>query len=189
MRAAWVAAGIAAAAVAAARPAAADTLPNGMIGLVGGARSGVAAVGPQFRVGAVWGIEAGWQPSSLNRLGYAVRWRTLFSGYWSDAPDNPATNLRVVEMDLAPYLRFEVRGQESRGNAPHFVNVGFGVSLLRSNVPLAPDDRRSYWGPYAAFGLEQFVGTSMSVTFEARVGELFTGPTTASALFGIKFGV
>jgi hypothetical protein len=186
MRAALLGLALAAALVAApARLAAADGLPPGMIGVVGGIRSGTNAVQSQFRIGALWGIEAGWQPMSpTSRFGYAVRWRALFSGFWSAAPSNPASTLRVVEMDVAPSLRIAPRPGQ-----PRFLDVGGGLSLLRSNVPLAPDMKRAYWGPFVSVGLEQFIGSTMSVTFEIRVGELFIGPTTASAIVGFKVGM
>ncbi len=169
---------------AAAAPAAADTLPSGMIGLVGGVRQGIGPVAPQFALGALWGIEAGWQPMVATRtFGWAVRWRTLFSGYWSADAANTATDLRVVEMDVGGALRIA----PDRGKG-RLVDLGGGISALRTNVPLAPDGHRSYFGPYVMAGLEQFVGSTMSVTFEIRIGEI-GGPDTLSALVGIKFGV
>src|SRR5262249_39114970 len=72
------------AALALSAPAVADTLPSGMIGPVVGVRGGLGAVSDEFGTGGLWGIEAGWQPMSpTRRFGFAVRWRTLFSGYWS----------------------------------------------------------------------------------------------------------
>src|SRR5262245_51595074 len=167
-----------------AAPAAADAPPSGMIGPVVGVRSGIGAVGPEFNVGGLWGIEAGWQPiAATRRIGYAIRWRTLFSGYWSGDNSNIADELRVVEMDLGFYGRFA-----PAAGKPRYIDLGAGWSLLRSNVPLAPDARRSYQGPYIGFGLEQLVSASASVSIELRVGEL-TGPDTVSALLGVRFGV
>jgi hypothetical protein len=170
--------------VALAGPAAADPLPSGMIGPVIGGRQGIGAVEPQFGLGAVLGVEAGWQPMrALQRVGVALRWRTLFSGYWSADASNVAGDLRVIEMDFGVYGRFAL-GAQAR-----YFDLGGGWSVLRSNVPLNPDDRRTYDGPFADVGLEQYISASTSVTFELRAGELVLGPTTLSALIGVRFGV
>ncbi len=168
----------------AAPAAAADTLPSGMIGPIFGGRQGTGAVEPQFGLGALWGIEAGWQPMrQAQRVGLAVRWRTLFSGYWSNDASNVAAQLRVIEMDLGAY------GRIALGQQPRYFDLGAGWSVMRSNIPLNPDGKRSYTGPWVGVGLEQFIGSSTSVTFEIRAGEVALGPTTLSAIFGIKFGV
>jgi hypothetical protein len=162
----------------------ADTLPSGMIGPIFGGRQGTGAVGPQFGLGALWGVEAGWQPMrAAQRVGIAVRWRTLFSGYWSNDSSNVADLLRVIEMDLGAY------GRVALGQQPRYFDFGGGWSVLRSNIPLPPDAKRSYTGPWVGVGLEQFIGSSTSVTIEIRAGEVAFGPTTLSAIFGVKFGV
>src|SRR6516165_67683 len=118
---------------------AADPLPSGMIGPVLGGRQGVGPVEPQFGLGAVLGVEAGWQPMrQQQRVGYALRWRTLFSGYWSADATNVAGDLRVIEMDFGAYARFALGGQA------RYVDLGGGWSVLRANVPLPPDDHRVY---------------------------------------------
>ena len=162
----------------------ADGPPSGVIGPIFGARQGILAVGPQFELGALWGVEAGWQPMRpAQRVGIALRWRTIFSGYWSADASNVAADLRVIEMDGGVYARLAL------GNKGRYVDLGGGWSVLRSNVPLAPKDKRSYTGPYAGLALEQMIGDSTFVTFELRAGELAFGPTTLSAIFGVKFGV
>ena len=162
----------------------ADTLPSGMIGPVIGGRQGIGDVEQQFGLGAVWGVEAGWQPMrAQQRVGRALRWRTLFSGYWSADSSNVAGGLRVIEMDLGGYLRFALGGRA------RYVDLGAGASVLRANVPLPPSDSRVYEGLFGELGLEQYVDTSTSVSFALRVGELGWGPTTISALIGVRFGV
>lgn len=179
-------AGLAAAlATSRAAPAAADDLPPGFIGTVVGVRQGTGAVAPQEGLGFLWGLAAGWQPMAPNRsVGFSLRWRTLFSGYGAGDTSNLAGQLRVIEMDLGVGMRIAPRRGEGR-----FVDVGAGGSLLRANVPLAPDGRRDYTGPFVSFGLEQFIGSSLSVTFEIRVGQIVTGPDTLSALVGVNLGV
>jgi hypothetical protein len=173
-----------AAALALAAPAAADGLPSGFIGPIIGVRAGVGSVQSQFGLGALWGVEAGWQPMRpQQRVGLALRWRTIFSGYYSADPSNLATDLRVIEMDAGAYGRFAV------GRKGGYFDVGAGWSVLRANVPLAPRDQRSYTGPYAAVALEKFVSDSTSASFELRVGELALGPATWSAIFGLRFGI
>ncbi|MCE9576773.1 MAG: hypothetical protein K8W52_26745 [Deltaproteobacteria bacterium] len=177
--------GAALVALAPAGRAAADALPSGSIGLVTGVRQGVGATSSTFGLGALWGVEAGYQPMSTSqRVGWAVRWRVLFSGYLSGQSDNLAGNLRAVEVDGGTGLRIAPRPGLLR-----YLDVGAGVSLLRSNIPLLPPSRqRAYLGPYVSVGLEQYVGSQV-ITFELRVGVLGTGPTTLSAIAGIKWGV
>ncbi|HTJ46146.1 MAG TPA: hypothetical protein VL463_28770 [Kofleriaceae bacterium] len=165
-------------------PARADGPPSGIIGPIFGAREGILDVGPQFQLGALWGVEAGWQPMRpAQRIGLALRWRTIFSGYWSADSSNVAAGLRVIEMDGGAYARFAV------SDKGRYFDLGGGWSVLRSNVPLAPKNQRSYTGPWAGLALEQLIGDSTFVTFEIRAGELASGPTTLSAIFGVKFGV
>lgn len=165
--------------------AAADALPSGSLGIVTGVRQGVGAASSTFGLGALWGVEAGYQPMSTSqRVGWAVRWRVLFSGYLSGQSDNLAGNLRAVEVDGGAALRIAPRPGLLR-----YLDVGAGVSLLRSNIPLLPPSRqRAYLGPYVSVGLEQYVGSPV-LTFELRVGVIGTGPTTLSAIAGIKWGV
>jgi len=173
------------AALAASRPAAAgDDLPRGMIGLVGGVRQGTGAVAPAFGLGMLFGVEAGWQPmSTTQHVGWTARWRVLFSGYLSGQPTNLASSLRVLEMDAGGGIRIAPRPLALR-----YLFLGGGISMLRSNVPLPPDNHRSYVGGYGAVGLEQWVGTKLLLTFEVRVGQI-GGPNTLTAMAGVKFGV
>jgi hypothetical protein len=167
-------AGIVVAALLVAAPAAADGLPSGFIGPIIGVRAGVGSVQSQFGLGALWGVEAGWQP---------MRPRAIFSGYYSANASSLTTDLRVIEMDAGAYGRFAV------GRKGGYFDVGAGWSVLRANVPLAPKDQRSYTGPYAAVALEKFISDSTSASFELRVGEVALGPATWSAIFGLRFGI
>ncbi len=165
--------------------AAADALPSGSIGVVGGVRQGAGAASSTFGLGALLGIEAGWQPMSTSqRVGWAVRWRVLFSGYGSGQANNLAENLRVVEVEGGAGVRIAPRPGLLR-----YLDLGAGVSLLRSNIPLLPPStRRAYLGPYVSLGLEQYIG-AQALTFELRLGLIGTGPTTLSAIVGFKWGV
>jgi hypothetical protein len=166
--------------------AAADALPSGTLGFIGGGRQGTGAASATFGLGLLWGVEAGWQPmTTAQRVGWAVRWRVLFSGYLSGQSNNLAGALRAVEVESGAGVRVALRPGLLR-----YLDLGGGVSLLRSNVPLLPPStRRAYVGPYASIGLEQYVGTSVLLTFEFRIGLIGTGPSTLSAIGGIKFGI
>jgi hypothetical protein len=182
---------VAAALAASAGPARADDLPSGMFGAVFGVRQGTGPVTRQFGFGALWGMEAGWQPmTTQQRIGWSIKWRTLFSGFWSNEPANLTNELRVLEMDAGVGIRITPKPGSLR-----YLDLGGGAALMRSNVPLLPDSCnppigcRAFYGPYASAGLEQFVSGNVMLTFEIRVGLIGTGPATLSAITGVKFGV
>ena len=164
--------------------AAAEELPAGKIGLMGGARQGLGSLGSQFSLGPVWGIEAGWQPSSTDRrLSVGVHWSLVWGYHWPGDGSSNAASLSSREMSLGVKGRL-LTGQSS----PLFLSTGLGVALLRTSVPVPPDDERSYVGMYWSVGPELYVLGRYLVTFEVRYGPFINGPGSLTLAFGLSFG-
>ena len=158
--------------------AAADGVPVGRYGFSLGARQNVGSLGGAFGRGLTFGVEAGYLPGQLGAT-WAVRW-----GYFKSSDASRAdSTLWLLEMDLG--LRFrEPLGE----NAPRFLIATGGLTLMRSNIPIPPDESRLYYGPYVGFGLEQLLFSSQMFAFEARYGLVAGGPAGLTLLLTYSFG-
>ena len=153
----------------AAAPVLADPLPPGSLEVVGGATSGAGADAKKLGFGYVLGAEASWQPMSTERrLGYALRWSVLFGGLYSGSAEKVNPPLRTVQMDLTAGVRLRPWASRRR-----YLTVRGGVGLLRTNDPV--DDQRSFVGPVAAIGLDQYLG-SIVLGVDVRYGLVAYGP-------------
>lgn len=154
-----------------------QTIPPGGIGARAAAR-GSSSVGLGFTVAAV----AYYHPTSLDKR---VTWGAEWSAGWSYFESNEASitgSLRLLELDFGGRLR--VRPDPARA---HFLVIGAGAALLRANVPIAPDFKRSYVGPYVSVGFEPKVG-KMTLGIDARASVIATGPTTISIGMTVTLG-
>ena len=165
-----------------ATPAAADPVPSGRLSAVGGIRTGTGSLDDSFGLGALYGIEAAWEPlPEGRRLGYGIHWNVLFGDFGSD-PAAITGDLDILEMGLGARLRI------APADPARSLFLGGGVALLRANAPLPPDDERSYIGGFAGLGIEQLAWSRALLTLELRYG-LFGGPGSLSVLLGVGFGV
>jgi hypothetical protein len=166
------------------RPVSAEELPKGKIGMIGGARQGLGALGGRFGLGPVWGIAAGWQPASTERrLSFGIGWSLVWGHHWPDDSTENSSSLSTREMSLGVKLR--VLTEQA---SPLFLSTGVGVSLLRTSVPVPPDDERSYVGMYWSIGPEFYVLGRYLVDFEMRYGPFISGPGSLTLAFGLSFG-
>jgi hypothetical protein len=171
------------------RDAAAEDLPPGRLGIVAGVRSGTGELADAFGLGAVFGFEAGWQPMSTeDRVGFAARWSVLWSsfdvfGYGAD-PESLTGSLRVLQLDAGARIRVA-----PRPGTGGILSAGFGVTALRSNVPLPPDQEREYVGGYGAGGIEYLLTRRILLSVEVRYGLIFAGPGAVDVLIGVATGV
>jgi hypothetical protein len=164
-------------------PARADVMPKGRIAAIGGLRNGTGSLNDAFGIGFLYGIEAAWEPMrDGQRLGYVVAWDVLFANFGSD-PAAITGSLDEVEMNFGLRLRFAPR------ETARSLFLGTGAAVLRANVPLPPDDKRSYIGAFVGFGLEQLALGKALVTLELRYGLIGNGPGALSVLLGVGFGV
>ncbi|HTM22955.1 MAG TPA: hypothetical protein VL172_20675, partial [Kofleriaceae bacterium] len=69
-----------------------------------------------------------------------------------------------------------------------FLSTGVGVALLRTSVPVPPDEQRSYVGMYWAAGPELYVLGRYLIDFEVRYGPFIDGPGSLTLSFGLSFG-
>lgn len=173
---------VAALAICAPRPAAAneDDLPSGSIGAVLGAEAGASGSYTSLGIGAVYGLTAAWQPMSDDqRIGWGVRWSTLF-GYFPSAAAAPVSGvMRLVEMDLVVRLRVAPTLKPGR-----YLTIGAGGSLLRTNEPLE-DGERTFGGPIVTFGYEHNLLGAMLLGVDVRYGIIETGPTSIGLLVSV----
>ena len=177
------AAGIALALLLLAGNARADDLPVGRFGAIGGVRQNTGSLGDLFGLGWMLGVEAGYQPSSLTEsFSIGASWEVMWGRFGADDPELVEDELSVLEMN------FGLRLRRSLGNQPRFLVVGSGVTLLRTSIPIPPDMDRLYIGPYAAVGLDQYLGGSYLLTFEARYGLIATGPSSMTLVASFSFG-
>ena len=161
----------------------ADELPAGKLGLGMGGRLGVGTLGSAFGTGGLLTVQAGYQPTNRERaLSFGVTWSFTSSWFGFDDAASLAGSLRLSELALGARVRRKLGGRHDR-----FAFVGAGVILLRSNVPIPPDDDRNYVGPYAAVGAE---GWAASYLFgvEFRYGLLAGGPGSLSVILSVSVG-
>jgi hypothetical protein len=161
----------------------ADVMPKGRLAAIGGIRNGTQSLNDAFGMGAVYGVEASWEPlGDRQKLGYAILWNVLFCNFGSD-PAAITGSLDEVEMNLGARLRFAPR------DPARTLFLGGGAALLRANAPLPPDDKRAYIGGFGGFGVEQLAFGKALITLEFRYGLIGNGPGSLSVLLGIGFGV
>lgn len=166
----------------AAGPAAAqddeDGLPTGRFGAVTAFRQNVGELGSSYGLGFLFGLEAGYQPGADRELSIGINWSVLFRGwYFADDASLVEQSINAAEMSLG--LRLQ-RSLSRR--VPRYLVLSGGATLLRTSIPVPPDDERLYLGPYAGIGIEQYVLRSGFVGVEARYGLIAGGPGSMSIL-------
>ncbi len=170
--------------VGAAAPAAAEELPSGKIGVTGGVRQGLGSISGRFDIGWVVGVEAGWHPASTDRRwSLGVNWSLVWAGAGAGNETENSAGLSSREMTFGVKARL-LTGQAS----PLFLSLGTGLSILRTSVPVPPDDKRSYYGMYVSLGPELYLAGKYLLTLEARVGPIIDAPTSLTVAAGISFG-
>lgn len=162
------------------RGAAAEDIPSGSIGAVLGVQAGASGSYTALGVGAVYGLTAAWQPMSEDqRIGWGLRWSTIF-GYFPNAAAAPVSDvMRIVEMDLVARLRVAPTLKPGR-----YLTIGVGGSLLRTSEPLE-DDSRTFAGPLATFGYEHYAFGAVLLGVDVRYGIVETGPTSIGLLLSV----
>jgi hypothetical protein len=159
-------------------------LPSGKWGLVGALRQNIGELADSYGYGWLWGFQAGYQPTRPGQaLSVGLDWAVLFGRSYASQPTIPDDPLFIVEMNFGTRVRTAL-GEE----APRFLVGSAGLTLLRTSVPVPPDDDRLYIGGYAGFGVEQYVMGDMLVGLDARFGMFGDGPAGLTLLFGIAFG-
>lgn len=166
------------------RPAAAEPLPPGSLGLVFGAMSGTSADASRIGFGYYAPLYppsfmAAWQPMTTEqRVGWAVRWSTLFGTHYNADAARITEPLLTLQMDLTLGVRVRPGVDPSR-----YVTLRAGGELFRANQQIPPKNERAFFGPIASIGLEQY---AFGILFDVDVqyGMIVNGPTEIALLVG-----
>jgi hypothetical protein len=160
--------------------AAADPLPPGSLGLVSGATSGTGADAKVLGAGYYqFGAQIAWQPMNTDRrLGWAVRWATMFGSFYSGSAAQIEPVLRTVQMDFTAGVRWRPWPSPSR-----YLTLRGGVEMLRTNEPLPPQMHRSFVGGIAEVGFEQYLAGFL-LDVDVRYGLLGSEPANVALLVG-----
>jgi len=163
-----------------------DTDPaRGGIKFAGGPRQGVGELGNAFDLGFVAGLEANYHPTSTSltsTFGLGVAWSVYFGRFGPGRDAVIDETLKLVEMSFGLRVRKRMGDEELR-----FLTVGAGVTIMRTNLPVPPNDERLNAGPYMGIGIEGHYKADTMFSFEVRYGLLANGPGSLSLLLGIAF--
>jgi hypothetical protein len=164
-----------------------EELPSGKFGAFGAIRQNLGVLGQTYGNGWMMGIDAHYQPirPGLN-WSVGLAWSVAVIGrFGADDPMVADSPPKIVEMTGGLRLR-----RALGDTAPQFLFATGGGAVLRTNVPVPPDDKRMYYGGYGGLGFERyahFLGRSL-LSFEARYSLLGQGPSSVTVLFGIGWG-
>ena len=162
-----------------AAPAAAEPLPSGALGLLTGAISGTGADAKRVGAGYYVGAQASWQPTSTERrLGWTLRWATMFGTLYGGEAAQVTSSLKTVQMDLTLGLRFRPWSAPTR-----YLTVRGGGEILRINEPIPPTMNRAFVGGVASVGLDQYV-SSFLFDVDVRYGLIGSGPGELALIVG-----
>jgi hypothetical protein len=158
-------------------------IPAGKFGLYSGVRQNIGDLADRYGWGYVLGIEAHYHPTRPGQsLSLGLAWSTTFGRFGAEMEDTVDTPMRLVEMSLGLRLR-----RSLSENVPRFAVVSAGGTVLRTSVPVPPDEERLYLGAYAGIGYEQFVLGRNLLTVDARYGLVGTGPASVTVVAGLGF--
>ena len=139
-------------AAAGARPARAEPLPSGSVGIMFGAGSGTGKYARSLGWGfSQFGAQAAWQPMTTERrVGWSLKWSFAFARMYSAESARVDLYLRTLQMDFMAGVR--VRPGESR---LRYLAARVGVEMFRSNEPIQPDGGRAFIGPVGSVAFER----------------------------------
>jgi hypothetical protein len=160
--------------------ASAEPLPPGSLGLVVSGNAGTGADAKKIGAGYAFGLQAAWQPmNSDRRLGWALRWSTMFGNYYSGSAAQIESSLRTVQMDFTG--GFRLRPWATPNN---YVTLRGGVELFRANEPLPPTMQRAFVGGIAEVGFETYsFGPLLDI--DVRYGLFGSEPSNVALIVGI----
>lgn len=184
MRAALLSLALVVAAPAAARGDEED-LPSGKVGFFGAIRQNLGELGKSYGNGWMMGIDAQYQPVRPGQTwSFGLGWSVAFIGrFGADDVEVADSPLKIVEMTAGLRLRRAISDTE-----PHYLFATGGGAVLRTSVPVPPEDKRVYYGGYGGVGYERFVLGRSLMSFEGRYSLLGYGPQSVTVLFGIGWG-
>ena len=149
-----------------------------------GAKRNVSVLGDQFGTGLVLGVDAGYQLAYFaSRLSLELGSAALFGWTGANNPAEFAGQLKSVELSASVRLHLHTGDL-----TPRSFYIGGGGAILRTNIPVPPNDQRQHFGPFGVIGVRQFLG-GYAVSLDARYGILFSDqPTGLTLVLGISLG-
>jgi len=161
--------------------AAAEPLPSGALGLVSGAVAGTGSDAKRIGAGYYqFGMQASWQPTtSERRLGWTLRWGTMFGTLYGGDAAMIDPSLKTVQMDLTLGARIRPWAASSR-----FLTARGGGELLRMNEPVPPSNHRAFVGGIASVGFDQYLSAFL-LSIDVRYGLIGSHPSELALLVGI----
>jgi hypothetical protein len=162
-----------------ARPAAAESLPPGSLGVVVGAASGTGIDANRLGFGYQIGGQAAWQPMATeNRIGWGLKWSVAFGTMYDASAARVGDTLKTLHMDLMLGVRVRPGRNPSR-----YLTLRAGGQLLRANQVVPPSPDRAFVGGVASVGIDQYA-YGFLFNFDVRVGQIGTGPTIIALVLG-----
>jgi hypothetical protein len=152
-------------------------VPGTRIGAVGGARANMGALGNRYSLGYFVGLEAGLMPSW-----FGVVWSLQYANFTSSDDRNVEDTLELFDLDLGVRVRLAPRPE-----VPAYLWLQLGVDLVRSNIPLEPDQETSHFGPTARIGGELVLGKFI-LSLGADYGLIAGGPSGLRLIFFAGLG-
>ena len=161
-------------------------LPSGKFALLLGGRQPVGAFGKEYSWGLLGGVEAGYQPTQEDkRWSFGVMWSILWGRIWAQDATVSAGTLRVTELNFGLKVRRLLSERK-----PLFLGATVGISLLRTNLLIPPQQHRQNTGPYMGLGWEYYLAGKYLVGLEARFGMYpLRRPRAVTYLASIAFGL
>jgi len=172
------------------RPAVAEPLPSGSIGVMFGAGGGTGAYARKLGLGYYqFGGQAAWQPmTTQQRVGWSIKWQFVFGTMYGAESARINVNLLTLQMDLMAGLR--IRPGE---NPRRYLALRGGVELFRANEGILPNNgserQRAFVGPVAAVALEQYAFGAFLFNVDVRYGLIGSGPAEIAILAGASISV
>jgi len=167
----------------------AEPLPPGAIQFTGGMMSGAGADSHRVGYGYMVGATASWQPiTTQQRLGWALRWSTLFGASLGNADAARIDTLRTVLIDLTIGIRVRPWSEPGR-----YLTLRGGAELFRSNQEIEPSNDRVFAGPVMSVGFDQsskwwlcsLNSTGCLFSLDVRYGLISNGPEQVSLVLSV----
>ena len=165
--------------------AAAEPLPPGSMGFVFGGVSGTGKDASRIGYGYIepfFSFVAAWQPiTTERRLGFALRWSTMFADYYG-ASASQVADLQTMQMDFTVGMR-----ARPWNNPRRYLTLRAGPGLFRANQTIPPKMQRAFVGGVACVGIEQYViGTRLLADLDVRYGLIGDGPNQVTVTASIS---
>ncbi|HET6610753.1 MAG TPA: hypothetical protein VFG83_02140 [Kofleriaceae bacterium] len=161
-----------------------EGVPSGKIGAFFAGRQNVGELADRYSLGVMWGVYAGYQPSTIARpWSLGVDWSVAWGRFFVSDPRLVGGSLQVLEVSLGTRLRWLLEEGSAR-----FWTLSGGASLVRTSAAIPPDDDRLLVAPYVGLGVETVLGGRGVLAIDARYAGIGSGPASLSILIGFALG-